>query len=185
MLKNLFLVCCSVLAVSSLPYYAQDISTYLSREAAPKTASPSPVTSHAQPAEAAKPVAHYATGVRAASIPMNRDGHFSADFHINGRYVRGLIDTGATYVAINRSVAQSLGVSPANSEYKHTVRTANGSTRAALVSLDRMEVGSITVRDVQAFVLDDSALSTALIGMSFMSKLQSYRVDNNKLELVN
>jgi hypothetical protein len=29
---------------------------------------------------------------------------------------------------------------------------------------------------VEAFVLDDKALSSTLIGMSFMSKLQSYRV---------
>ena len=116
---------------------------------------------------------------------MSNEGHFSADFHINGRYVRGLIDTGATYVAINRTTARNLGIAIANSDFKHEVRTANGLTRAAMVMIDRIEVGSVSVGGVEAFVLDDKALSSTLIGMSFMSKLQSYRVTNNKLELVN
>jgi aspartyl protease family protein len=56
---------------------------------------------------------------------------------------------------------------------------------AALTATLRMEIGSISVDDVEAFVLDDNALSSTLIGMSFMSKLQSYRVKDNKLELTN
>lgn len=188
MFKNLFLICCTVLVVSGLPYYAQDISAFLSKEA-PKDApvesvSPQPVAASVQDVPA-KPLAHYATGIRAASIPMSRDGHFTSDFHINGRYVRGLIDTGATYVAVNRTTARNLGLGLANSDFDQQVRTANGLTNAALVTIDRIEIGSISVTNVQAFVLDDEALSATLIGMSFMSKLQSYRVTNNTLELVN
>ena len=184
MLKNIFLVSCAVLVISGLPYYAQDISAFVSKGAATGTEAAVPAPSRAQTV-AAKPSAHYATGVRAAVVPMSRDGHFSADFRINGRLVKGLIDTGATYVAINTSTARTLGLGLANSDFKHQVRTANGVTSAALVSLDRMEIGAITVHDIEAFVLNDQALSSTLIGMSFMSKLQSYRVKDNRLELVN
>ncbi|KGF70135.1 hypothetical protein LL06_06940 [Hoeflea sp. BAL378] len=184
MFKNLFLISCAVLAVSGLPYYAQDISAYLSTEAGTAETAPQRVAASVQPA-AAKPQAHYATGVRAASIPLSKEGHFTADFHINGRAVRGLVDTGATFVAINRSTARTIGLAPANSDFRHEVRTANGLANAALVRIDRIEVGSVTVHDVEAFVLDDQALSATLIGMSFMSKLHSYRVANNRLELVN
>lgn len=184
MLKNIFLVSCAVLAISGLPYYAQDISAFVSQDTASGTAASSPAPSRAQTV-AAKPSAHYASGVRAAVVPMNREGHFSADFRINGRLVKGLIDTGATYVAINTSTARTLGLGLANSDFKHQVRTANGITSAALVNLDRMEIGAITVHDIEAFVLNDQALSSTLIGMSFMSKLQSYRVRDNRLELVN
>ncbi len=184
MFKNLFLISCAVLAVSGLPYYAQDLRAFLPQNAGLETATATPVAARASEVPV-KPLAHYATGVRAASIPMNKDGHFSADFHINGRYVKGMIDTGATYVAINRSTARNLGLGLANSDFKHQVRTANGLTSAALVLIDRMEVGSVSVGSVEAFVLEDAALSSTLIGMSFMSKLQSYRVTNNKLELVN
>ena len=184
MLKNIFLVSCAVLAISGLPYYAQDISALVSQDSAADNEAATPTSSRAQPV-AAKPTAHYAKGVRAAVVPMSRDGHFSADFRINGRVVKGLIDTGATYVAINTSTARTLGLGLANSDFKHQVRTANGVTSAALVNLDRMEIGAITVHDIEAFVLNDQALSSTLIGMSFMSKLQSYRVRDNRLELVN
>lgn len=184
MFKYLFLMSCVVLAVSGLPYYAQDLRAFLPQNAGLEAATAKPVAAPA-PEIPAKPLAHYATGVRAASIPMSKDGHFSADFHINGRYVRGLIDTGATYVALNRTTARNLGLGLANSDFKHQVRTANGLTEAALVTIDRIEVGSISVNNVEAFVLADTALSATLIGMSFMSKLQTYRVSNNRLELVN
>lgn len=184
MFKNLFLICCAVLAVSSLPYYAQDISKFMSQDVGLEKADEMQ-TSEVPEKTPQQPVAHYASGVRAAFIPQNNNGHFSADFHINGRYVHGMIDTGATYVAMNTSTARQLGLGLANSDFKHEVRTANGLTKAALVKLNRIEVGSISVSDVEAFVLEDRALSSTLIGMSFMSKLQSYRVRNNNLELIN
>ena len=184
MLKNLFLVCCVVLVVSGLPYYAQDITAFISQDAKLDVASQKPSPNQAQMI-AAKPTAHYATGVRAAIVPMTGNGHFSADFRINGRNERGLIDTGATYVAINTSTARKLGLRLSNSDFKYQVSTANGTTSAAMVMLNRMEIGSISVDNVEAFVLADKALSSTLIGMSFMSKLQSYRVKDNKMELVN
>ena len=184
MFKNLFIISCAVLAISGLPYYFQDNSEFQSENVGLEEATAQPVAAPVQQVPA-KPLAHYATGVRAASIPLSHDGHFTADFHINGRSVRGMVDTGATYVAINRTTARHLGLSIANSDFKHQVRTANGLTGAALVTIDRIEVGSVSVNGVEAFVLDDAALSSTLIGMSFMSKLRSYRVTNNKLELVN
>ncbi|MDP2118921.1 MAG: TIGR02281 family clan AA aspartic protease [Hoeflea sp.] len=183
MFKNLFIICCAVLAVSGLPYYAQDISAFLSPNAGLEEATAPQVAASVQPAPA-RPVAHYATGVRAASIPLN-NGQFSADFQLNGRSVRGLVDTGATYVAINRTTARTLGIALSATDFKHQVRTANGLTNAALVTIDRIHVGSISVNGVEAFVLGDEALSSTLIGMSFLSKLKSYRVANNRLELVN
>ncbi|MBU4531651.1 MAG: TIGR02281 family clan AA aspartic protease [Hoeflea sp.] len=184
MFKNLFIISCAVLAISGLPYYFQDNSAFQSENVGLEAATEKPVAALAEPVPA-RPTAHYATGVRTASIPLSNDGHFTTDFRINGRYVRGLIDTGATYVAINRTTARNLGLGVSNSDFKHQVRTANGLAKAALVTIDRIEVGSVSVGGVEAFVLDDAALSATLIGMSFMSKLQSYRVTNNKLELVN
>jgi aspartyl protease family protein len=184
MIKNIFFAFCAVLVVSGLPYYAQDISALVSQDEGLEAAPDKPAHSLAKQT-AAKPMAHYATGVRAAVVPMNREGHFSADFRINGRSVRGLIDTGATYVAINTTTARTLGLGLAKSDFKHQVRTANGTTSAALVNLGRMEIGAISVDNIEAFVLDDKALSSTLIGMSFMSKLQSYRVKDSRMELVN
>jgi len=38
-------------------------------------------------------------------------GHFSAEFKLNGRKINGMIDTGATLIAINLSTARKAGTS--------------------------------------------------------------------------
>ncbi|ENN84562.1 hypothetical protein RHSP_73249 [Rhizobium freirei PRF 81] len=110
-------------------------------------------------------------------------GHYQSDFTINGRPVHGMIDTGATYVTINESTARSLGFSSVDLDYRYSLQTANGTSKVAYVKLDRLEIGTIRVRDLDAMVAKDSALSTTLIGMSFMKKLNSYGVQNGALLL--
>ena len=70
-------------------------------------------------------------------------------------------------------------------DFRYTANTANGQTEAAHVVLDRVEIGSVRVRDVDAFVLRDRALSDTLVGVSFLSKLKSYQVKGNSLTLAN
>ncbi|MBB4230270.1 aspartyl protease family protein [Rhizobium mongolense] len=116
-------------------------------------------------------------------LQANAQGHYTGDFKINGRPVKGLIDTGATYVALNESLARRLGYSANQLDFQYAVNTANGQTKAAHVTLDRMEIGGIRVQGVEAFVLKDDALSTTLIGMSFLKKLESYSVADGSLNL--
>lgn len=116
-------------------------------------------------------------------LPAGAGGHYQGDFKINGRPVQGMIDTGATYVAINESTARRLGISGSDLDYRYTTQTANGTSKVALVKLDRLEIGTIRVRDVEAVVAKDSALGTTLIGMSFLKKLNSYGVESGSLRL--
>lgn len=110
-------------------------------------------------------------------------GHYTGNFRINGKPVQGLIDTGATYVALNESLARRLGYTAIQLDFRYAVNTANGQAKAAHVTLDRMEIGGIRVRDVEAFVLRDEALSSTLVGMSFLKKLDSYSVADGSLSL--
>lgn len=110
-------------------------------------------------------------------------GHFFGTFEINGRKENGLVDTGASVVAINVSTARRLGVSTAALSFNTPVGTANGVVKAARVTLDRIEIGGIAVRDVEAMVLPDKSLSGMLVGMSFLNKLSSYRVEGGALHL--
>jgi aspartyl protease family protein len=52
------------------------------------------------------------------------------------------------------------------------MQTANGIGKGARVRLDRVELNGITVRDVDAVVVPDEALSTNLLGMSFLSRVK-------------
>ncbi|MBW8638097.1 TIGR02281 family clan AA aspartic protease [Hoeflea sp. WL0058] len=120
---------------------------------------------------------------RTVRLDADRSGHFTAEFKINGRKVDGLIDTGATAVAINDTMARKLGVKLKPADFTHRVQTANGSVAVAPVLLKRIELGSIRVRDVRAVVIGDDSLAHTLIGMSFLKRLRSYRVENNTLIL--
>jgi aspartyl protease family protein len=118
-------------------------------------------------------------------VQLNADerGHFTSDFQLNGRPVPAMIDTGASVVALNRSTARRIGISPAQGDFTHEVSTANGRIRAASVTIDRLQIGRLAVDKVQAVVLDDKALDGALIGMSFLNRLSKYQVDKGKLLL--
>ena len=128
----------------------------------------------------------------APQLPMGRKvvvtadarGHFSSAFKLNGRQVDGMIDTGATLVAINTSTARRIGLSLNPSDFSHEVNTANGTIKAAVAMIDRLQIGNITVNDVQVIVLDDRALHTNLIGMSFLKRLGKYQAENGTLLLV-
>lgn len=134
----------------------------------------------------AKPVqaspAKYAGG-KGVIMQPSAGGHFFGTFTINGRKENGLVDTGASVIAINISTARRLGVSTGSLSFNARVNTANGVVKAARVVLDRVEIGTIAVRDVEAMVLPDKSLSGMLVGMSFLNKLSSYRVESGALHL--
>ncbi|WP_378945318.1 TIGR02281 family clan AA aspartic protease [Mesorhizobium sp. ANAO-SY3R2] len=121
---------------------------------------------------------------RRVVIDADTRGHFTAPFKINGRAVDAMVDTGATLVAINLSTARRAGVKVSASDFTREANTANGIAKAALARIDRLEIGRITVEDVPVAVLEDKALSTTLVGMSFLSRLKKYQVENGTLLLV-
>ena len=123
------------------------------------------------------------TGGKGVIMQPGPGGHFFGTFTINGHKADGLVDTGASVVAINVSTARRLGVSTGSLSFDAKVNTANGIVKAAVVMLDRVEIGTITVKNVEAMVLPDKSLSGMLVGMSFLNKLSSYRVENGALHL--
>ncbi|HEV7307304.1 TIGR02281 family clan AA aspartic protease [Ensifer sp.] len=135
--------------------------------------------------EATRPVAtaSYTTG-RSVVLDADGRGHFFGTFRINGRTERGLVDTGASTIAINISTARRIGIAPSALSFTARVNTANGEVEAAPATLNRIEIGGISVRDVQALVLPDKALSGTLIGMTFLNRLSSFRVEDGALHLV-
>lgn len=116
-------------------------------------------------------------------IDMNAQGHFIAQFRMNGRPVEAMVDTGATMVAVNKSTARRLGINVVPADFKYLVSTANGQIKVARAVIQSVEIGGVRVRDVEAAVLDDKALGGTLLGMSFLRELKSFRVEDNELIL--
>ena len=65
--------------------------------------------------------------------------------------------------------------------YSVNVDTANGRTRAAPVTLDRLSIGDITEPSVPALVAQAGQLRTSLLGMTFLNRLESWEVRGDKL----
>lgn len=113
------------------------------------------------------------------------DGHFRARVEIGTGSLEALVDTGATYVALRRSDARQVGIKISKSDMTTDVMTANGIAKAALVVIDEIAVGSIKVRDVKTLVLPDRSLSTNLLGLSFLNRLERYTFSRRRLILEN
>jgi aspartyl protease family protein len=105
-------------------------------------------------------------------VITSENGHFAADARVDGRSIAFMVDTGASQVTLRESEAARLGYRPRASDYTVKIETANGEGRAALVELSRVDVGDITVRDIRALVVPDTALSVNLLGMSFLSRVR-------------
>lgn len=122
-------------------------------------------------------------GIRSVSIPRDGRGHFQTDARIDGQRIGVMIDTGASVLALNESSAARIGVRPSRGDYTAKVSTANGTVKAARMQIAMVEVGGLIVRDVDAMVLPDEALSENLLGLSFLSKLKRFEYANGKMVL--
>ena len=122
-------------------------------------------------------------GLRSLSIPRDGRGHFATEARIDGQRIAFMVDTGASVVALNESSAARFGLRPSPGDYRATVTTANGAVKGAPARLAMVDVGGLIVRDVDAMVLPDEALSENLLGLSFLSKLRRFEYANGKMVL--
>jgi aspartyl protease family protein len=112
------------------------------------------------------------------------DGHYYAEAEINGRSVDVMVDTGASMVALTYEDAERAGLRLRPSDFTGRVNTANGVASVAPVTLDRITIGRVTVRDVRAAVCERGRLNKTLLGMSFLSRLDRVDISQGRLTLV-
>ncbi|MEZ5834206.1 MAG: TIGR02281 family clan AA aspartic protease [Geminicoccaceae bacterium] len=118
-----------------------------------------------------------------AVLARGEDGHFHASVIVNGTTLRMLVDTGASMVALSAQDARAIGLDPGTLDYSGQVRTANGRAEVAPIRLDEVTIGPITYRDIRAVVLGDGRMQGSLLGMTFLSRLASYRFEGDLLIL--
>ncbi len=116
-------------------------------------------------------------------IRMSPDGHFWADARINGIKRRMLIDSGATVTAISDKTAEQASVKANAAMVPVVLRTANGAAPAQTATVEELRVGNITATNLK--VVTSPALGNMdVLGMNFLSKLASWRVERNTLIMV-
>jgi len=114
-------------------------------------------------------------GDGSGKIVMSADmrGHFYTSGNINGASVRFLVDTGASMISIGASDARRMGLD-FNSGQKAIYQTANGQAVTSKVQLDTVQIGDVTLRNVDAVILQ-TEMPTALLGMSFLNRMEMLR----------
>jgi aspartyl protease family protein len=140
----------------------------------PRLYIPNGATAAAPAAAPAAAASNQSSGANYSSMTIRRgaNGHFNVQAEVDGRHMEFLVDTGASVIVLRESDAGRLGIHPSRREYSAAMSTANGIVRAAPVELNRVDVGSLTVRNVQAVVLPDEAVGENLLGMSFLSRVR-------------
>jgi len=121
---------------------------------------------------------------REVRLRADASGHFVFKAAVNERLASFVADTGATFVMLTYEDAERLGLSPRSLDFSAPVQTANGISYVAPVTLDRVRVEDITIRDVPAAVAGKGALGTNLLGMSFLGRLKNFQIQRGELVLV-
>jgi len=156
------------------------LGTFMAQIADKLTPAPASATPAVKSAVVETPVP---TSSRSLNIPHDARGNFETEGRINGQRIGFMVDTGASVVALNESSAARFGLRPTPGQYTASVTTANGTIKAARTRLAMVDVGGLVVRDVDAMVLPDEALSENLLGLSFLSKLKRFEYANGKMVL--
>ncbi len=144
---------------------------------------PAPALAHAASLKAAAIETSAEIVGRSLSIPRDARGHFQTEGRIDGQRIGFMVDTGASVIALNETSAARFGLRPSRGDYNAMVTTANGTIRAARARLAMVDIGGLVVRDVDAMVLPDAALSENLLGLSFLSRLKRFEYANGKMVL--
>ncbi|MAT52662.1 MAG: TIGR02281 family clan AA aspartic protease [Porticoccaceae bacterium] len=104
-------------------------------------------------------------------VPRAADSHYWVRGTINGHPVQMMVDTGATLVAMNSRDADRLGI-----DYQQGKRgrsaTASGLVNNYIVQLDKVTLGTITVRQVPAAIIEGDFPVQILLGNSLLGRLE-------------
>lgn len=115
-------------------------------------------------------------------VPMSPDGHFWVRARIDGVQRRMLVDSGATVTAVGARTASAAGLDARTGLTPILIRTANGTVAGQTATIEELRLGNIVARDLAA-VISPAFGETDVIGMNFLSRLKSWRVEGRTLIL--
>ena len=115
-------------------------------------------------------------------IGMGPDGHFWAQVALNGVERRMLVDSGATVTGISADTARAAGIEVDEGGMPVMVSTANGTVLVKRAKAGTVRVGSIATTDMTVYV-SPAFGDTDVVGMNFLSRLASWRVEGSTLVL--
>ncbi|MBY8975660.1 TIGR02281 family clan AA aspartic protease [Rhodobacteraceae bacterium NNCM2] len=119
---------------------------------------------------------------RSVALSRDRSGHFVANVEINGQPVKFLVDTGASDIVLSRKDAERVGLDQGKLAFLGDAMTANGTVKTAEVVLDSVKLGDFLDHDVRARV-NGGDLFSSLLGISYLDRFRSWKVEGDKMVL--
>ncbi|HET6970452.1 MAG TPA: TIGR02281 family clan AA aspartic protease [Phenylobacterium sp.] len=116
------------------------------------------------------------------TVPQDAEGGFVVVGAVNGQRVQFLVDTGASDTVLSPDDARRLGVDVDHLSFDGQAETANGVGRGAAFTAQRLEVGPIALNGFR-MAINQAPMSRSLLGLSFLSRLESFEVRDRKLIL--
>jgi len=104
----------------------------------------------------------------------SRGGHYIAPGAINGKPATFLVDTGATLVAVDETLASRLDLAKG---VRWPMQTANGPTEGWRTLIRSLTIGDITQYAVPAVIMPATGMEEVLLGMSFLQRLEMVQRD--------
>jgi len=121
-----------------------------------------------------------------AAVERGNDGHFRANALINGSgTVEMLVDTGASVVLLSYEHAEILNLNVASLDFDVPIITASGRSAVALVELNSVNVGGVTLNGIRAAVSKPGELKSSLLGMSYLGELKEVVLRGDEMILRN
>jgi len=115
-------------------------------------------------------------------VPMAADGHFWVRVKLGGIERRMLVDSGATVTAISADTAAAAGIEPSDSLMPVMMQTANGTVAAQIATVPELRIGNVVARDLPV-VVSPAFGDMNVVGMNFLSRLKSWRVEDGVMIL--
>jgi aspartyl protease family protein len=115
-------------------------------------------------------------------VPMAADGHFWVRVKLGGIERRMLVDSGATVTAISADTAAAAGIEPSDSLMPVMMQTANGTVAAQTATVPELRIGNVVARDLPV-VVSPAFGDMNVVGMNFLSRLKSWRVEDGVMIL--
>jgi aspartyl protease family protein len=108
---------------------------------------------------------------QSVEVPLkrNRQGHYLVVGSINGHDVEFLLDTGATDVVVPERTAKRLGLAYGR---RGRAMTANGAVTIFRTRIAKLQIGEITLYDIDASINPGMGSGAILLGMSALSKIE-------------
>lgn len=100
-------------------------------------------------------------------IAADRRGHYIGSGLINGEPMQFMIDTGATWVAVPKRLAEKSGLQPG---LPVRVKTANGEVVGYQTTIATLRIGTLTLHNSRAIIQDK--LDEVLVGMSVLKQFR-------------